>query len=175
MSKRLKALVAKELAGEFSQLDRCVIVGLTGVGAIQADGIRAGLQAKNIRLQVVKNTLATVAFKETGLAGVEEYLDGPSAVVSGGGDVVELAKAAAELAKAADGINVRGGFGEGKLLSPNEVDTLSKIPGRRELLGSLAFAMASTMCNFASALGAVQRKFLYGLTALKDGKARDAA
>ncbi len=174
MSKRLKALIAKELLSEFSGLDKCVIMGLSGIPAVSADRIRADLRSRNMRLQVVKNTLASVALKEVGISGVEEYLEGPSALMTGGGDIVELVKAATELVKIEKGFEVKGGFGEGKVLSPQEVAMLSKIPGRRELLGSFAYAMSAAMGNFAGVLGAVQREFVYALTALKDKKTAEA-
>lgn len=171
MSKRLKILIARELEDGFRGLDTCVIMGLTGVSAVRADRIRAQLQSRNLRLRVVKNALASIAFKETGLGGVEEYLDGPSAVMTGGGDIVELVKAATRLAREEKGLTVTGGFGEGKVLTPREVQDLSRIGGRRELLTSLVSAMSGAMGNFAGVLGAVQRKFLYALEALKDRKA----
>lgn len=169
MSKRLKALIVKELSDDFRGLDRCVIVSLTGVPAGDADRMRASLEAKNIRLLVVKNTLAAVALKEVGISGVDTYLKGPSAVVTGGSDIVDLAKIATELTKAKKGvITVKGGFGEGKVLTPQEVEALSKLPSREEMLAKLAYAMSSTMGNFAGVLGALQRNFLYAMTALKD-------
>ncbi len=170
MSKRLKALIASELSRDFRDLDSCVIVGLSGIPAVKADKIRADLQSRNMRLKVVKNTLASIAFKEAGPAGVEEFLDGPSAVMTGGRDIVELVKAATQLAKDEEGLVVRGGFGEGRVLSPTEVAELSKIPGRQELLTSFAYAMSVTMGNFAGVLGAVQRKFVHGLRALEEQK-----
>jgi large subunit ribosomal protein L10 len=175
MSKRLKALIVKELQDDFRGLDRCVIVGLSGIPAGAAHQIRTQLESKNIRLRVVKNTLAAVALKELGITGVEAYLEGPSAVVTGGSDIVDLAKTADELAKSRDGVVVKGGFGEGKVLSSQEIAALSKLPSREEMLAKLAYAMSSTMGNFAGVLGAVQRKFLYALTALKDKEPAAAA
>ena len=168
MSKRLNTLIAGELEKDFTGLDQCVIVGLTRVPAVSAVGIRADLRAKDVRLRVVKNSLVLVAFKEAGLSDVNEYIDGPVAVMTGGSDVVVLAKAAAELAKQEEGITLRGGYGEGRALSPEDLVVLSRIPGRKELLGSLAGAMSSILGNFAGALGAVQRKFVWALNALKE-------
>ena len=50
MSKRLKALIAKELENDFRGLDRCVILGLAGIPAVAADHIRAELASENARL-----------------------------------------------------------------------------------------------------------------------------
>jgi len=143
-------------------------VSLTGVPAIAADKLRAGLQSKNVRLRIVKNTLAAVALKDIGIIGIEKLLSGPSAIVTGGADIVDLAKTASALSKAAGGVTVKGGFGEGKVLSRTEIEALSKVPGRQELLSMFAGALAGTMRNFAGVLGAVQRKFLYALSAVED-------
>ena len=169
MSKRLKALVVDQLQSGFAGLDRCVIVSLTGVTAISADKIRAQLEGKNARLRIVKNTLAAIALKEIGLAGIERLLVGPSALVTGGADIVDLAKMAGEMSNAQEGVVVvKGGFGEGKVLSPRDIETLSKVPARPELLSILAGTLAGRMRDCAGVLGAVQRKFLYAVTALKD-------
>lgn len=168
MSKRLKALIVKELSNEFSGVDRCVIVGMTGIPALAADQIRTDLESKNVRLRVVKNTLAAVALAEVGMKGVDRFFEGASALVTGGSDIVDLAKIADALAQKSGGIVVRGGYGEGKVLSPEEVQALSKMPSREQMLGQLAYALGGTMSNFAGVLGAVQRNFLYALTALKD-------
>ncbi len=170
MSKRLKALIAGELENDFKGLDKCVIVGLTGIPAVKADEVRAGLADKNMRLRVVKNTLAAVALKQAGIGELADLLQGPSAVVVGGDDVVELVKAAADLTRQADGFSLLGGYGEGRVFSADEVEKLSKIPPRQELLAGLAGAMSSTLSNFAGVLGAVQRNFVYALGALKDQK-----
>jgi len=175
MSKRLKALMVKELENSFAGLDRCIIVGLTGVPATAADKVRADLASRNVRLRIVKNALAAVALREVGLKGVEAFLDGPTAIVTGGGDLVDLAKAAGQLAKAAGTVVVKGGYGEGKVLSPVDIEALSKVPGRQELLAMLAGALAGTMRNFAGALGAVQRNFVYALTAAKEKQSQTAA
>lgn len=168
MSKRIKTLIARELANDFQGLDKCVIVGLTGIPAVKAGEVRAELKSRNMRLQVVKNTLAEVALEQAGIKGVAELFDGPSAVMTGGDDVVDLVKAAWQLTRDEEGFSVLGGYGDGKVLSAGEVETLSKIPGRRELLGSFAYAMSSSLSNFAGVLSAVQRKFAYALVALKE-------
>ena len=85
MSKKLKALIVKELEKDFQGLDRCVIVGLTGIPAVEADKMRRQLASKKVRLQVVKNSLAGVALQEVGLAGMKELLAGPTVPWAVGG------------------------------------------------------------------------------------------
>jgi large subunit ribosomal protein L10 len=168
MSKKLKALVVKEFEKDFSGLDRCIFVAMTGLPAIAADKVRAELASKHVRLRIVKNTLAAVALREVGLKGIEAYLEGPTAIVMGGSDIVDLAKSAGVLKKAGGTITVKGGYGEGKVLTPSDIEALSKVPGRKELLSMLAGAMSGMLGNFAGMLGAVQRNFVYALTAAKD-------
>lgn len=168
MSKRLKALIVKELEKDFGGLDRCIIVGLSGIPAIEADRIRRQLASKQVRVQVVKNSLAGVALKQIGLSGLDTLLDGPSAIVTGGTDIVDLAKTTEQLAGAQKAVIVKGGFGEGKVLSPVDINTLSRLPGRQEQLAMLAGALSGALRDFAGMLGAVQRNFLYALDGLKE-------
>ena len=174
MSKKLKALIVRELEKDFAGLDRCIIVSLTGLPATAADKMRRELASRNVRLRMVKNTLTAVALTEVGIKGVDRLLEGPSAIVTGGTDIVDLAKTAGQLSKAGGTIVVKGGYGEGKVLTPLDIEALSKIPGRQELLSMLAGALSGTMRNFAGALGAVQRNFVYALTAAMDKQGQTA-
>jgi len=173
MSKRLKALIARELEEDFKGLDKCVIVGLTGIPAVEADRLRADLDSRDMRLQVVKNSLASIALRKTDMAGLERFLDGPSALLTGGSDVVELVKAATDVSRKEEGFWVRGAFGEGRLLSPEEVEQLSKIPGREELYARFAGALVSKLSGFAGVVSAVQRNFVYALSALKSQRSEE--
>jgi len=162
--------MAGELVREFRGLDKCMVVGFTGIPAVRADEVRAELETRNVRLRVVKNSLAAVALREAGIAQVADLLDGPSAIMTGGQDVVDLVKAASGLAERGEGFTLLGGYGEGRVLSAAQVEVLSKIPGREELLRSFAWAISSTLSNFAGVLGALQRNFVYALNSLKEKK-----
>ena len=138
MSQRIKKVVQNALKDDFEGVEDMLIVSVAGVDAITDGRIRASLQEKNMRLRVVKNRLASRVFRDLGMEVVADQLAGPSAVIWGGESIVDLAKEIAEFDKNNEAFKIRGGAADGKGLSPNDVEVLSKIPGKDELIGLIA-------------------------------------
>ncbi len=92
MSKALKKLIVDELVTSYRGDKNLIIANFRGINAQQTNTMRSDLSGKNIRLRVVKNSLAAIAFKEVGVSGLGEMLDAPTVVVSSDDDPVELAK-----------------------------------------------------------------------------------
>ena len=90
------------------------------------------LREKNIKLVVVKNSLARRATEGTPLAAAFEGVEGTLAIVWGGDDIVSLAKEIVRLAEAKEfeGFAARGGVMDGAKLTPAQVKEVSKWPSR---------------------------------------------
>jgi ribosomal protein L10 len=84
---------------------------------------------------VVQNRICRRALAETGLAPLGQLLHGPSTVVWGGSNIVDLAKALTAEDKAVVKMEIRGGVTSGQVLSKEDIEALSKLPSREELLG----------------------------------------
>ena len=68
MSKKVKDLVTQEYARRYESVDSACVVSVIGMDAISANRFRGELHAKNVKIQVIKNTLARRAFGESTLA-----------------------------------------------------------------------------------------------------------
>jgi len=90
-------------------------------------------------VMVVKNSLAARACEGTALAPMFEGLNGSAAVCWGGEDIVSLAKEVVALAKKDEyeTFEARRGLMEGELLSPEQVEEVSKWPSRAEQISLL--------------------------------------
>lgn len=135
MSQRVKKLVMDALRSDFEGMRDVLVVDLTGVDAVADGQLRSKLREKQMRLKVVKNSLARRALKDAGLEPVADHLEGPSALVWGGDSIVELAKEISQWAKEIEALQIKGGATEGQPLSAADVEALSKLPNRQELLG----------------------------------------
>src|SRR5258705_13410055 len=94
MSKKVKSLIEKETAARLQGIDAVGVLNPRGLGAIANNHMRRRFRAKNLRMTVVKNTLAARATAGTKLKGFEQLLDGPSALVYGkGGSISAIARA----------------------------------------------------------------------------------
>ena len=137
MSKYVKKLMMDELRETLVGVRDLLVLDLKGVDAIADNQMRLKLREKEIQIRVVTNNLARKVFSESGLDGVGDFFKGPTAVAWGGDSVVELAKEISEWAGKIEQLQIKGGVSDGEPISAGEVDVLSKLPSREELLGML--------------------------------------
>ena len=62
MSKYVKDLLTNDLAGRLEGVEECVVANVVGMDANSTSALRKRLREKNIRIMVVKNSLARRAF-----------------------------------------------------------------------------------------------------------------
>jgi len=137
MSKYVKKLMMDELRETLVGVRDLLVLDLKGVDAITDNQMRLKLREKEIRIRVVANNLARKVFSESGPDGVCEFFEGPTAVAWGGDSIVDLAKEISEWAGKIEELQIKGGVSDGEPISAGEVDVLSKLPSREELLGML--------------------------------------
>lgn len=116
--------------------------GLT-VKAVQ--DLRNDLRNSGAEYKVVKMTLAKLAAAEAGFEGIDEYLDGPTALAFANSDAVATAKALKEFGKANDVFVLKAGLLAGDILAPEEISKLAEIEPRDVLLAKIAGAGRAPM------------------------------
>ena len=140
MSKLLKGLMAEDIKQRLAGVDNLLLVNVVGLNSDQTAALRKELRGENIRLMVVKNSLARIATEGTVLSPAFEGLTGSAAVVWGGQDIVALAKTVVKvLGKPAyKGMEPRGGVSDGSRIAAEEIESVSKWPSREELLSKIS-------------------------------------
>src|SRR5262245_22631771 len=128
MSKLIKDLVTHQLKRELEGVEDLLLVNVIGLTSNRAMALRKALRQKNIRLMVVKNSLARRATEGTKLAAAFEGSEGTLAMVWGATDIVTLAKEVVRLGgdKEFEAFQARGGVMDGARLKPEEVKQVSK-------------------------------------------------
>ena len=94
MSKYVKDLLTKDISSKLDGVEEAVLVNVIGLTANQSVALRKDLRAKDIKLVVVKNSLAKRATEGTPLAIAFENCEGTLAVMWGAEDIITLAKEA---------------------------------------------------------------------------------
>ena len=92
MANELKKLIVKEMVAQYRNTNNYLVVGYQGINSLQFDELRKNLRKKKIYLEIIKNSLAAIAFKEIGIAGIVNLLTGPSAIATGEDDPAIMAK-----------------------------------------------------------------------------------
>jgi large subunit ribosomal protein L10 len=142
MSKQIKQMEMDALKGTFQDVRDMVVLSVTGIDCQTDNQLRLSLRKKNIRLQVVKNSLTRRVFHELGLQVGDDspYWLGPTAVAWGGASIkelsLELENQIAELvrknAKLKDRFKFKGSISDGRAI-PFEVG--KTLPTKAEAIG----------------------------------------
>ena len=154
MSKLVKKMMNDDLRQSLAGVSDVLVVSVNGLDGIQSNAMRLALRQKNVRVQVVKNSLAKRILDDLGLASATQFLDGPSAVAWGSPSIVELAKDITEWAGKLKKLKIKGGATSGRSLTPEQVTALSKLPAREELLGRIVMLALSPAARVAGLINA---------------------
>ena len=135
--------------------------------------LRSSLRRSGAEYLVVKNRLAKRVFAESEeLPDISDSLTGPTGFVFGFEDAAAAAKALSDFAKDHDKKPVfKLGVLDNKVLQPEQVEKIAKLPPREQLYAELAGAMESPMAALASALGAKLQEAVGLFDALKEERA----
>jgi large subunit ribosomal protein L10 len=174
MSKPIKEMMTREYQRRYDQVNTACVVSVIGLDAISTNRLRGELRARNLRLQVVKNSLAQRAFSGTPLAPLCQAFEGPCALVTGEGSAIDIAKALVDLQKTNPKIELRVGIldGDPELIS---VEQLARMKGRLELLGELAAIIRAPGACLAGDLAGPASRIAGCLKAIAEKSGEDQA
>jgi len=139
-----KAAAVAELTQMFRGSSAGVLTEYRGLTVAQLKQLRVNLGG-NATYAVVKNTLTSIAAKEAGVDAFDGQLTGPSAIAFVTGDPVEAAKGLRDFARTNPQLVIKGGYLEGKTLTPAEITSLADLESREVLLAKLAGAMKASL------------------------------
>ena len=148
-----KEAAVAELAESFRESNGAVLTDYRGLTVKQLQELRRSLGGSANYL-VTKNTLTKIAAKQAGVELDETLLVGPTAIAFITGDVVEAAKGLRDFAKANSPLIIKGGFLDGNILEPAEIQKLADLESREVLLAKLAGGMKASLSNAASLFNA---------------------
>ena len=172
MARADKQAAVAEIADEFSASVGAVLTEYRGLTVKELKDLRRSLGA-NADYAVVKNTLAKLAAKQSGIDGFDDLLTGPTAIAFIKGDVVEAAKGLRDFAKANPNLVIKGGVYEGKHLDASEVAKLADLESREVLLAKLAGAMTASLSQALYVFNALPSKAAQLAAALQEKAAND--
>jgi large subunit ribosomal protein L10 len=152
MSKPIKELIVSDYKKRFDELDGALLVDIRGMTSNDTNALRAGLRQKNIRVTVVKNTLAKKAFGGTALEALGPALEGPSALAFGAESVVDVARELVKWARKAQKLTLKGAVLDGQLFEGDAgVKRLSQFPTREEAQARVVQLILSPARNLVGA------------------------
>ena len=141
------------LRDEFKDYDGFIFTDYRGMTVQQITDIRKTLRKDEAAYRVVKNRYAKIALKNLDKSGAEEQMIGPTAVALAKGDTANVvAKKLFEAAKDNGKLQIKGALVDGELMTPAQIEALSKLPTKLELIASLMGTMKAPVQKLAATL-----------------------
>ena len=162
-----KETTVAELTETFRSSNAIVLTEYRGLTVAQLKQLRSNIRA-DASYAVVKNTLTKIAAKDAGVEGLDDLLEGPSAIAFVHGDTVAVAKALRDFSKANPLLVVKGGYFDGAPLSATEVGKLADLESREVLLAKLAGAFKASLFGAAYLFNAPLSKAVRTVDALRE-------
>ncbi len=163
-----------ETVGELEQLAQsasgAILTEYRGLTVSEITNLRRRIRPSGGEYHVVKNTLLKRALGDHLTPEIDALLAGPTAVAFGREDIVGTTKALLDFIRELrrPDISVKGAFVEGKVLSPEQVTALSRIPPRDVVRGQAVGTMQAPLSNFVGTLNGILSEFARTLQALAD-------
>ena len=153
-----KEEAVKKLAEELKDTKIILLADYRGITVEDVTKLRAELRGTNSEYKVIKNNIVKRALELNGESGLNDLLEGPTAVITSKEDYLAPAKTIYNFTKGHDFYKIKGGIIEGKVMTAEEIITLAKLPSRETLLSMLAGALLGYISKLAVALDAVREQ-----------------
>ncbi|MCI7804246.1 MAG: 50S ribosomal protein L10 [Oscillospiraceae bacterium] len=134
----------------------CVIVDYKGITVEEDTKLRRELREANVHYSVEKNTMLRFALKNAGIEGLDDVLEGTTAIAVSNDDQTAPARILGKFASDTEGkFNLKAGMVEGQVYDEKGVIALSKIPSKDVLLAQLVGSLQGPIQGLAAILKAV--------------------
>ena len=168
MARPDKVAAVAEVTQNLNDSAATLLTHYRGLSVPELQELRAELRKANASYRVIKNTLSRRAMADAGIEGLDELLEGPTALVFCEEDPVGPAKALKAFSKDHPDLLIRGGYLDGEVLDEAEATKLADLESREELLAKLAGLMNGALANTARLLQAPIEKQAQLVQALID-------
>ena len=166
MAQPKKASTVAEIAEHFRVSNAAVLTEYRGLSVAQMKNLRRSL-GDSVNYAVVKNTLTKIAARDAGVVGLDDLLEGPSAIAFVSGDPVDAARGIRDFAKDNPALVIKGGIMDGAVLTAADITKLANLESREVLLAKLAGAMKAKQSQAAALFAAPLSKTARTLAALQ--------
>lgn len=164
-----KAIVAEVNVVASSALS-AVAAEYRGLTVEQMTLLRREARNNGVYLRVVKNSLAKRAVENTEFACMQEGMTGPLILAFSQEDPGAAARVIKDFAKEHKLLEVRMVSIGGKMLAPNDIEALAKMPTYDQAISLLMALMKAPAEKLARTLNEVPGKLVRTLAAVKDAK-----
>ena len=170
MKKQEKIFTVDNLTAQLKEAKSVVLANFRGLNVAQLAQLRSQVKKNGGQFQVVKNSLLKRALANLDLEIPEAEMEGPTAIIVAIQEELEPLKAVANFAKINTLPTFKSGIWEGKVLTQTEIEQLSLISGKNELMVQLLAVLASPTARLTRVIADNPKKLILILKRREGGE-----
>ena len=143
----------EEIKQKFSAAELVILTDYQGLNAAEITELRRRFRESKVDYKIYKNTLMNIAANELSIHGLDQYLQGPTAVAMSQ-DVAAPIKVINDFIKQFQKLKIKAGMLGVKVTPPENINDLLKIPTKDKLISSV---LGQLQAPIASLLGVLQQ------------------
>jgi len=147
-----------------------VMANYRGVSVDEMTSLRQQARDAGVHVKVIRNTLAKRAFEGTEFECLNEALLGPNILAFSIEDPGAGARVFKDFAKDNESFEIKALSVGGKMLPPEQIDVLAKLPSRDQALAMLLSVMQAPITKLARTLNDVPGRVTRVVAAVRDQK-----
>lgn len=147
-----KAGTIAELEERIVSAQLIILADYRGLKVADLQNLRGQLRGVGAQFYVAKNTLTRIAANKKGITSLDATLEGPTALVFTGEDVVGPSKVINDFVRTSRILKVKGALLQGKAVAADQVEALATLPPKEELIATIVGALDAPISNVVFAL-----------------------
>lgn len=156
MTKNEKTQMIEHLSSEFKNASALLVCDYKGLSVKSLDELRKSARTQEIKVQVVKNTLAKISMDN---AGYPDLGLKNTNIFIWGNDQIGLSKLAAKFGEAnKEKFAIKNGSFDGEKVELDHIMAISKLPSRDELIGMLLSVWTAPARYFVTGLDNLKKQ-----------------
>ncbi|MCC6445657.1 MAG: 50S ribosomal protein L10 [Armatimonadetes bacterium] len=163
-----KTAIVEELKEKIAGSKAIVVADYRTMKVSDMAALREKLRPLQSECKVAKNTLFRLAGGDGIPEGLMPHLEGPSAFIFVPGDPVDPAKAVADFQRDHRAFTIKGGMLDGKFMTAEQVQALSKMPTREVMISQMLGSIQSPLTGLVGTLQGVISNLVFTLQAVVD-------
>lgn len=157
-----------ELAEAFKNANVGVLVNYSGITVEEDTKLRKQLREAGCQYKVIKNTLLHRAFEQASIEGMDEFLNGTTAIAYSDTGYTEAPKILSDYAKDHENFQIKSGFIDGGTVDASSISALAKLPSKEVLIAQVLGGFNAPIQGFANVLNGTIRGLVIALNAIAE-------
>ncbi len=167
MAQQQKLERVAKLKEELKDYPSFIFADYRGLNVSQLSGLRNSLRERGVQFHVVKNRTVKRVFHELGFDDtLDRFLIEPTALAYFDADISEITKILMDAVRDTT-LQVKGGYTGAMVLSPEDIERISKLPSRDMLIAQVVGTMNAPVTGLVFVLHELIAKLVRTLKAIE--------